>query len=87
MTASLRIRWALVAGLILTNALVLVLAVNSLSLSRQHYVQRAEMLTENIANALDQTLAGTIARIDLLLLSLVDELQHQLGLKASTRPR
>ena len=81
MTPSRRIRQALVTGLILANSLVLVLAANSLLLSRQHYVKRAEMLTQNIANALDQTLTGTIERIDLSLLAVVDELQRQLVLK------
>jgi len=77
---SRRIRRALVIGLILANSLVLVLAANSLFLSRQHYVQRAEMSTQNIAHALEQNLAGTIARIDLALQTVVDELQQQLRL-------
>jgi len=79
--SSLTIRKALVTGLLLANTLVFVLAANSLFLSRQHYVQRAEMLTQNVANALEQNLAGTIARIDLSLRAVVDELQRQLVLK------
>lgn len=81
MNPARRIRLALVTGLILANVLVLVLAATSLSVSRQHYVHRAEMLTQNVANALDQSLAGTIAKIDISLLAVVDELQGRLSLK------
>ncbi|WP_412481269.1 ATP-binding protein [Azonexus sp. IMCC34839] len=53
----------------------------SLVQSRAQYEQRAEVLTQNIAQALDQNVSNNIARIDLALGVVVDELEHQLAEK------
>ncbi|MDP1998505.1 MAG: sensor domain-containing diguanylate cyclase [Rhodoferax sp.] len=69
----------LVVGLICANGLVIVLSVNSLYISRNHYEERAQTLTQNIANALDQNISNTIEKIDLALQFVVDELERQLA--------
>lgn len=79
MTLPQRLRLMLVAGLVCANTLVFVLSGNSLYISRQHYEQRAQTLTQNIASALDQSVSGTIEKIDLALHTVVDELERQLA--------
>ncbi|MEO5795984.1 MAG: sensor domain-containing diguanylate cyclase [Rhodoferax sp.] len=74
-----RLRVGLVLGLVCANLLVLVLSGDSLYLSRQHAVQRAETQTQNIANALDQTVSSDIEKVDLALQAVADELERQLA--------
>jgi len=74
-----RPRALLMTGLVCSNILVFVLSGYSLQLSRQQYEQRAEALTQNIAKALDQSLANSIERIDLTLRTVADELERQLA--------
>lgn len=77
--SSRRLRLGLVVGLVCANLLVLVLSGDSLYLSRMHADQRAETLTQNIANALDQAVSSDIDKVDLALLTVVDELERQLA--------
>nr|WP_315241096.1 sensor domain-containing diguanylate cyclase [uncultured Albidiferax sp.] len=77
--SSRRLRLGLVVGLVCTNLLVLVLTADSLYLSRRHAEQRAATQTHNIANALDQTVSSDVEKVDLALLTAVDELERQLG--------
>ena len=71
-------RW-LIAGLVCSNVVVLALSAYSLVQSRQQYQLRAEALTQNTANALDQSVSGSIEKIELALRTVVDELQRQLA--------
>ena len=74
-----RLRLALVAVLVCANSLVLVLSGHSLYVSRQHFEERAQTLTQNIASALDKNVSGTIEKIDLVLHTVVDELERELA--------
>ena len=73
------LRKLLLSSLVLTNLLVVLLCIFSLQQSREQYEQRAESLTQNIASALDQDVSGSIARIDLALRTVADELERQLA--------
>ena len=74
-----RSRSLLLAGLVLANLLVFALVAYALSGSRHNYEHRAELLTQNIAAALDQNLANSVDKIDLALRSVTDELERQLA--------
>jgi PAS domain S-box-containing protein len=67
------------AGLVLVNLLVFALVAYSLSGSRHNYERRAELLAQNIAAALDQSLANRVDKIDLALRAVTDELERQLA--------
>ncbi|KXB29820.1 hypothetical protein AT959_18040 [Dechloromonas denitrificans] len=69
----------LIAGLLCSNVVVLGLSAYSLVQSRQQYQLRAEALTQNTANALDQSVSGSIEKIELALRTVGDELQRQLA--------
>jgi PAS domain S-box-containing protein len=79
MTPSLHLRTLLIGGLACGNILVFALSGYSLYQSRQQYELRAETLTQNTANALDQNLSSSIEKIDLALRTVADELEHQLA--------
>jgi len=79
MKPSRHLRLLLIAGLVASNLLVFVLAGFSLYQSRQQYQLRAEVTTQNIAKGLDQSLSGSIERIDLALRTVADELERQLA--------
>lgn len=74
-----RVRLWLIGGLIAFNALACALSLDSLLRSRQHYEQRAESLTRNVANAVDLSISKSIERVDLALRSTTDELERQLA--------
>lgn len=78
MKPSRHLRLLLIAGLVASNLLVFVLAGFSLYQSRQQYQLRAEVTTQNIASALDQSLSSSVDRIDLALRTVADELERQL---------
>lgn len=78
-TTSKRRRVGLVLVLVCANLLVLVLSGNLLYLSRQNAELRAETQTQNIANALDQTVSSDIDKVDLALHTVADELERQLA--------
>ena len=68
----------LVLALVVANLLVLALSVSSLRQARLQYEQNARTHSENIAQALDQSVTNSIDKIDLALRSVVDELERQL---------
>jgi PAS domain S-box-containing protein len=73
-------RW-LIAGVICSNLLTFALSIESLLHSHRHFEQRAEVLTQNVANAVDQSVSGSIERVDLALRTVADELERQLAVK------
>lgn len=79
MTASARLRFLLLPGLLAANLLVFALIGYSLSESRQNHERRADLLTQNIVAALELNLSHTVDRIDLALRSVADELERQLA--------
>ena len=79
MTSSRHFRTFLIAALVCSNICVFVLAVYSLQHSRAQYEERARTVTQNIANALDQSISGSIERIDLALHTVAGELERQLA--------
>ena len=79
MTPFQRLRPLLGIGLVVTNILVIVLSAYSLHQSRQQYQFRAETLTQNIANGVDQSVSGSIEKIDQALRTVSDELERQLA--------
>ncbi|MDD5247451.1 MAG: PAS domain S-box protein [Rhodocyclaceae bacterium] len=87
MTPSRNLRTLLLSGLVGANILVFALAGVSLHQSRQQYEQRAQILTQNIARALDQDLSSSIEKIDLGLRAVSDELERELAHKAVDEPR
>lgn len=82
MTPLKRLRRLLITGLVLSNVVVVFMTVYSL---RQTWLQtqiRVEIQTQNVANAIDQSVSGSIDKIDLVLQGFVDEAQAQLRLGA-----
>ena len=59
------------------NVLVGVLALYSVMVSRQQYEERAEILSRNVASAIDQNVSSSFGKIDLALQATVDELERQ----------
>ena len=51
----------------------------ALNASRAQYEVRAELLTQNLAAALDRSVAANVEKIDLALSSIVDHLEGQLA--------
>lgn len=68
----------LFATVILVNFLAMAVAVWSLWASRLQYEERAAVDTENLSLVLERYLGGVMEKVDLMLLSLVDELDHQM---------
>jgi len=73
------LRFLLIAVLVCANFLVLVVSGFSLYQSRLQYELRAETVTQTVASAVDQSLSGSIQRIDLALRVVADELERQLA--------
>jgi diguanylate cyclase (GGDEF)-like protein/PAS domain S-box-containing protein len=69
----------LIACVFLLNFLVIVFAVDSLQRSRAQALQGGVAHTENLANLLEQNIAGSARMVDFALQEVVDELQRQLG--------
>ncbi|MEY4592728.1 MAG: hypothetical protein RIR18_1623 [Pseudomonadota bacterium] len=78
-TSSRRLRVLLLFGLVVVNVMVWVLSARFLSQSRHQHEQRARTETLNITSALDQSVSGSVERIDLALRAVVDELERQLA--------
>ena len=76
----------LLAGLIAVNAAAGLWADKSLNDSRAHHQQAAEASTQNLARVLDQTLSGSIEKIDLALQAVVSELEQQLRSRGEFDP-
>jgi PAS domain S-box-containing protein len=68
-----------IAGMVSANILICVFAIVSLYQSKQLHEKSAESLTNNIASAIDLNVSRDVQKVDIALLSLVDELQEQLS--------
>jgi diguanylate cyclase (GGDEF)-like protein/PAS domain S-box-containing protein len=62
----------------LIDLLVVALAGLSLHESRRHYQERAEITAQNLTRVFEQSITGTIEKIDMTLHSVEEELQRQL---------
>ncbi|WP_371323060.1 ATP-binding protein [Dechloromonas sp. ZY10] len=76
--AARHLRSLLLMALVAANLLVLALSVSSVRQARLQYEQNARTHSENIAQALDQSVTNSIDKIDLALRSVADELERQL---------
>jgi len=74
-TTRARMRWPL-RVLIGFDLMVIGLAVWTLTNSRQHFIERAEVTTHNLALVLEQNLMANVRQIDLLLQSVKDEVER-----------
>lgn len=72
------LRHLLALSLVAINVIVVILLVYANQNTRLQFEQRAQIATQNIANALDQNISSSVDKIDLALLSVVDELEHEL---------
>ena len=69
----------IIAAVVGTNILVFALAGYSIYTSKQQYELRAELLTQNVASALDQSITSSVEKIDLALRTTTDELERQMA--------
>jgi diguanylate cyclase (GGDEF)-like protein/PAS domain S-box-containing protein len=74
-----RLRAALWLAAVLPVLLLCALGIYVLQQSRLHYVERAELLTQNLAGALDRSVSANVEKIDLMLSSVADHLEQQLA--------
>ncbi|HLP30231.1 MAG TPA: PAS domain S-box protein, partial [Geothrix sp.] len=65
--------------LVVFNLLIVAFAAWALIQARQHEVARAEIATNNLAQVLEQSIKGTLRQIDMVLLSLKDQVEHASG--------
>jgi len=79
MTPSRSFRTVLVLSLACANVVVLALSVFSLHDSRRQHEHHAETQVENVAEALDRSISGSIGRVELVLRVVADELERQLA--------
>ncbi|NTV69145.1 MAG: PAS domain S-box protein [Azonexaceae bacterium] len=68
----------LVAGVLLTNLVIILIGAQSLIYSRERTVEQVRNTTSNLAALLAQNIGDSGRRIDLALLSIVDALEHQI---------
>ena len=78
MTPLRRLRLLLITGLALSNGLVVLMSVYSLQQTWQQTQIRVEVQTQNVANAIDQSVSDSIDKIDLVLRGFVDDAEAQL---------
>ena len=69
-------RWLLLA-VVTVNLVVGAIAVQSLVFSREKIVEQVRRTTTNLAGLVEANIAGSVQRIDLALLAVVDSLEHQ----------
>lgn len=69
----------LAAGILLANLFVLVLVGLSLRQGRLQYENRTAVTTQNLAHVLEQFIDGSFDKVDLILLSAVDEIESKLS--------
>ncbi len=69
----------LAIGVLLINLFIIALAGISIRQSRLEYEERATITTENLSQALDEYINGVITKIDVTLMSVVDEAERQLA--------
>lgn len=67
------------AGVLLLNMFVFLLAFNWLNHSRLKDLAEAQTSTRNLSQTLDQSIVGTVRNIDLGLMTVADEYQRQTG--------
>ncbi len=72
-----QLRRLLIFGLVCSNLLVCALCAYALFHDRQQYESRAEMLTQNVASAVDQNVSSSIDRVDLALRAVGAEVVQQ----------
>lgn len=75
----------LIAALVLLNLLAIALGTLSIAEGRRKAVAHAETTTHNLVTAVEQSLAGLIARIDLLLTTAKDEIEGNRAVAGNTR--
>jgi PAS domain S-box-containing protein len=66
----------IIAGFLLCNIVVVVLGAHFILQSQKQHERRAQVVTQNIAKALELSLSGTIEKVDLTLRSVVDEIEE-----------
>ena len=72
-------RWLTLVVLVIANALVIGLTIDSLLRSLHQHERDARNLTQNVTNALDLNVSKSIEKVDLVLRAVVDELERQLA--------
>lgn len=77
--SSRRIGWSIFGAVVLINALVLVFAGTQLRQDREELEVRAELQTQNLAQAIDQSVSTKIEKIDLFLRLVARELERELS--------
>jgi PAS domain S-box-containing protein len=78
MTSPRYLRAAILISIVVVNFVVMALSARNLDLSRQQHELQAKTLTQNLAVALDHNVSNRVQKIDLTLLTVVDELERQL---------
>ena len=69
----------IVASILCANLFVIALSTHSLQQTRRQSELRAQILTQNIVQAVDQSLSNSIEKIDLALRAITDEFERQLA--------
>jgi signal transduction histidine kinase/DNA-binding NarL/FixJ family response regulator len=69
----------LLIGVVLVNVFVYLLAAAALYQSRQQHIQRTELTTRNLVLSLEQTLMGTLSKLDVHLQAVIHEAERQLA--------
>lgn len=62
---------------LLLNSTLILFAFYSVMDSKQGYEERARLTTQNLTRMVDQSVAASVRKIDLMLLTAVDELEHE----------
>ncbi|GAB1394951.1 hypothetical protein MASR1M60_31150 [Rhodocyclaceae bacterium] len=79
MNSTRRLRSLLITGLAFANVVVFALSGFALHQTRQQYNLRAQTTTQNVVNALNQSVSSSVEKLDLAMRSVVDELERQLA--------
>lgn len=72
-----RHRTLIVVGFSVCNLMVLLLSWHFLQESKTQHEQYAEVVSQNIAKAIDESITGSLEKVDLSLRALVDELEEK----------
>lgn len=80
------IRKLIAALLVAANFFVILLSVYSAYESRRQHTARAQILTQNMAQAVNYSLSNSIEKIDFALKAVADELQHELAERNTLDP-
>ena len=83
-SATLKLGLLLLLAWFALNAAAVLWAAQALRMAREHYQEAAEANTQNLAAVLDQSITGSIQKIDLALRTVVAELEGQLRATAVT---